>query len=463
MFTDISMQRQHRQSLQLGLIYVVDQLFPAETLHIPYSIPNGIYCELGTSPVSKREVTLIDDHLRRWVYQDLPLELLGKENGYYLFKLGTKTIRSIYPALDRSSYVQDFRLIPFHTGFVLCFSQDGLRDTIYHPPTKLSATYAETLSWLRHLEITQLNNVNAYIDRGEFNELICLAEALHEKKISSIADAIANNRRAVRVVLVSGPSSSGKTTFTQRLSTQLRVNGLKPVSISLDDYFVDRAQTPRDASGQLDFDALEALDIALLNENIDQLISGEEAELPKYNFVTGQREPFGQFMRLEEQNVLILEGIHALNPSLLTLPTSKYTIFKIYISALFQVNIDPCNRVPTTEARLLRRIVRDCQFRGFPPNRTLRQWESVRRGEDNNVFPFQEEADIMFNSSLLYELNILRPFAEPLLQGIPQDDPNKETADRLLNLLTFFRPLPATAVPFNSILREFIGGSIYSF
>ncbi|MCL1853627.1 MAG: nucleoside kinase [Peptococcaceae bacterium] len=456
-----TIRRHQRQTLQLGLLHTAKTLFPEETLHIPYSIPNGLYCELGGSPISKREVARIYETLKTWVYSDSPIDHLGQDQGYSLYRIGGMTFRSVYPALPSSSGISDFRLIPFQSGFVLYLPCESAPENIFVPPANLSATYAETRDWLKHLEINQLDSVNTYIDEGRFDELVTLAEALHEKKVSAIADAITHNRRAVQVVLISGPSSSGKTTFTRRLATQLRVNGLKPVSLSLDDFFVDRDKTPLDAYGHYDFDALSAIDLDLLNHNLDELIAGEEVEMPRYNFATGQREPFGHYMRMDPDNVLIIEGIHALNPQLLKLHAAKYAIFKIYISALFLLNIDPTNRIATTETRLLRRIVRDDLFRSLPVERTLKQWPSVRRGEDENVFPYQEEADIMFNSSLLFELNILRPYAEPLLKTLTHDSPFYEMAQHLLNLLSFFRPMPPNAVPNTSLLREFIGGSVY--
>ncbi|MCL1791785.1 MAG: nucleoside kinase [Peptococcaceae bacterium] len=456
-------RRQQRQTLQLGLLHVSETLFPEETLHIPYSIPNGLYCELGRSPISKREVAHIYETLKTWVLSDSPINYVGQDQGYYLYRIGDMTYRSVYPALSSSSGINDFHLIPFHSGFVLYLPSESAPENIFIPPANLSATYAESRNWLRHLEINQLDSVNTYIDNGRFDELVTLAEALHEKKVSAIADAISNNRRTVQIVLISGPSSSGKTTFTRRLATQLRVNGLKPISLSLDDYFIDRDQTPLDADGHYDFDALEAIDLELLNQNLENLITGEEVEIPKYNFTTGTREPFGTYMRMDPDNVLIIEGIHALNPQLLTLHVSKYAIFKIYISALFLLNIDTANRIATTETRLLRRIVRDDLFRSLPVERTLKQWPSVRRGEDENVFPYQEEADIMFNSSLLFELNILRPYAEPLLKTLDHDSPFYEMAQHLLNLLSFFRPMQPNAVPNTSLLREFIGGSVYRY
>ena len=311
-----------------------------------------------------------------------------------------------------------------------------------------------------NIDIELVKDVNGYIQSGRTMKLVSIAEALHEKEISIIADAILQHRRALRLLLVSGPSSSGKTSFAQRLSTQLEVNGLKPIALSLDHYFVDREHTPRDADGKYDFDSMEALDLPLLKQHIAQLIDGERVEVPQFDFVTGNRLAEYKPMKVGPSEILIIEGIHALNPDLVT-GINRNLIYKIYISALGGLNIDLMSRVPTSEIRLLRRLVRDDKYRGVTPENTIHQWESVRRGEYQNIFKFQEEADVMFNSSMMYEMNALRPFAEAALQKIPIDSPYFDTRERLMNLLTFFEPLDVSKVPFNSILREFIGGSIY--
>lgn len=453
--------RKYRQTLQLGLIKVVQELFPEEKLKIPYSILDGIYCEFSGSLVSPREVRQIEAKLKTWVDQKSTLELLGKDGNCYKYKLDNTKLRTIYPAFDNTSKIGNFKLIDFPPGFILHFEDDSNGSGQFVLPEKLSATYTETQRWLENLNLDEVKDVNSFIQEGRSVELISIAEALQEKKIADIADRIFRERKTVRIVLISGPSSSGKTTFAQRLATQLRVNGLKPVPLSLDNYFVNRENTPRDASGQLDYEALEALDLALLNEQMEKLIHGKTVETPIFDFLTGKRTLDGQYLCLDSDDVLVVEGIHALNPHLLTTIDRNY-FFKIYISSLFQLNIDAYNRVPTTEARLIRRIIRDDKFRGFSPERTLKQWASVRRGENTNVFKYQEEADVMFNSSLIYELNALRSYAEPLLEKIPVESPHQDTVSRLLNLLSFFEPLNTDKIPFNSILREFLGGSIYT-
>lgn len=451
--------RRYRQTLLLGLIKVIKELFPEEKLKIPYSILDAVYCEFPGSLISPREVNVIEQALHEWVQHKSRIEFTEKRNGFYIYKLDANVIKTVYPAFDDTSKIKGFKLYSFAPGFILDFADEAEAPEIFPHPEKLSAAYAESEKWLEVLDLSDVEDVNAYIRNGRAQEIISLAEALQEKKVSDIADMINVDRKRIRIVLISGPSSSGKTTFTRRLSTQLTVNGLKPISLSLDNYFLDRDKTPRDAKGQPDFDTLYALDLSLLNDHLERLVAGEAIETPVFNFITGNKNPHGQIMCLEPHNILLVEGIHALNPSLLTI--SKNFFFKIYVSALFSLNINNLNRVPTTDARLIRRMVRDEKFRAFHPERTLNQWASVRRGEKNSVFKYQEEADVMFNSSLLFELNALRSYAEPLLETVPKNSDNYDAALRLLNLLSFFEPMDTTNIPFNSILREFIGGSIY--
>jgi len=454
--------RRYRQSLILGLIEVVNELFPGEELKISHSILDGIYCELVDSTLSSREVQKIEDHLQNWVLSDQPIHYETRKDHLYHCQINDQEVTTIYPPLDRTGSLKYFKLIHFLPGFILLFPNANHRELIssFVPPEKLSSTFSETQRWLENLHLSTVQDVNAIITAKSSQDLICLAEALHEKKISSIADQIFEKRRNVRVILISGPTSSGKTTFAQRLSTQLRVNGLRPVALSLDNYFLPREQTPLDANGQYDFECLEALDLPLLGAHLKTLIGGFEVETPIFDFVCGGRCPTTKTMKLCSDEILVVEGIHALNPCLLpSLDQNK--MFKIYVSALFQLNIDAYTRVPTTEVRLIRRLVRDDKFRGIEPERTLAQWESVRLGENNYIFPFQEEADVMFNSSLLYELNALRPFAEHLLVSVTPESLHYKTAIHLLTLLSFFNPMDNTTIPFNSILREFSGGSAY--
>ncbi|WP_107995604.1 uridine kinase family protein [Trichococcus paludicola] len=450
-----------RQTVKLGLIKVVHELFPEETLKTSYSILEGVFCNLYGSILSTREVKQIEWKLREWVKKDSSIVLLRKEGGYYHYQVGDIIVKAVYPAFTDTFLVEPFTILPFSYGFIVDFGDiDKGSDRPLIPPVQLSAAFEKNQRWMDNINIEQVQDVNDYIRSGRTMKLVSIAEALHEKEISIIADAILQHRRALRLLLVSGPSSSGKTSFTQRLSTQLEVNGLKPIALSLDHYFVDREHTPRDADGKYDFDSMEALDLPLLKQQIAQLIAGERVAVPQFDFVTGKRLIEYKPMQVGPSEILIIEGIHALNPELVT-SINRNLIYKIYISALGGLNIDLMSRVPTSEIRLLRRLVRDDKYRGVTPENTIHQWDSVRRGEYQNIFKFQEEADVMFNSSMIYEMNALRPFAETALQKIPADSPYYDTRERLLNLLSFFEPLDVSKVPFNSILREFIGGSIY--
>ncbi|AGA69570.1 uridine kinase [Desulfitobacterium dichloroeliminans LMG P-21439] len=454
--------RQYRQTLIFGLIMIIEELFPQEKLKIQYSILDGVYCELENSPLSSREVSQIDERLHEWVDTKPQILSCEEEDGFFHTKVNQTFVKSLYPALRPTGALYPYTLIYYHPGFILHFSNSEYPCELpnFVPPEKLAATFLESQRWVENLHLDQVEDINQNILDGKTMELISLAEALHEKKISLIADRILSQIKNLRIILISGPSSSGKTTFAQRLSTQLCVNGIRPNALSLDDYFLDREHTPRDQDGQYDFEALEALDLPLLNQHVSALIRGEEIECPIFDFVEGRRKNEGKRMKLANDEILIMEGIHALNPRLLPSLVRSH-LFKIYISALFQPNIDAHNRISTTDVRQIRRIVRDDKYRGINSEKTLNQWPSVRRGEINNIFPYQEEADVMFNSSLLYELNALKAYAEPLLITITTDHPYHATAAHLLRLLHHFQTMDVGKVPFNSILREFIGGGIY--
>ena len=453
--------RQDRQTVKLGLIKVTNDLFPGETFETVCSIQEGIFCQLASSALSEREVRQIDLKLREWIQADSPIYLIEDKDGYYHYKLDNIIIKSVHPANARSSMVDLFRIIPFSSGYVVDFLKDKSElSSPFTMPQRLGATYAKSERWLTNINIELVSDANRYITAGRHLELINIAEALQEKEIADIADMVLRERRAVRVILIAGPSSSGKTTFAHRLSTQLRVNGLTPVPIALDDYFLNRDQTPIDEEGNYDFDTLEALDLKLLEKQIEQLIKGATVETPIFDFASGMRSQKTRSLKLGSSEILVIEGIHALNPALIANLT-KSVFFKIYVSALFGLNIDYMNRVPTTEVRLIRRIVRDEQFRALSPEKTLSQWPSVRRGEDKHIFKYQEECDVMFNSSLLYEMNALRTFAESALKMIQPGSTHYATQLRLMRLLSFFEPIDLSQVPFNSILREFIGGNIF--
>lgn len=449
-----------RQTVKLGLIIVIKELFPEESLKIAYSIQEGLFCRFEDSIISVREVRQIDLKLKEWILTEPNIELVKQDGGYYHYRVADNDVKMIYPCEISMKKIDPFELIPYGDGFIINFRDASHENAPWVPPDKLTDTYDKTQKWLKNIKLELLRDVNNYIASGATLKLIGMTEALHEKEISDIADMILQRKAILRVLLISGASSSGKTSFSQRLSTQLSVNGFNPVTLSLDDYFVNREETPLDANGKYDFDCLEALDLPFLHQQLSELIEGKTVDTPIFDFKTGHRTNKTRKLRVGQDEILVVEGIHALNPALFP-NINRNILFKVYITALFELNIDLANRVPSSEVRMIRRIVRGDRFRGTHPEDTLKQWENVRIGEYKNVFKFQEESDIMFNSSLLYEMNALRPYAVESLNKIEDDSPFADTKDRLLRMLSFFEPMDTAKVPFNSILREFIGGSIY--
>lgn len=363
--------------------------------------------------------------------------------------------------LPDTSYLKHFDLKLFENGFVLLFPSRNEPEKLpeFLPELKIFHVQKDSMEWGARLGIPTVGALNSYIVNHKVKDLIMIQEAYHEKKIAEMAAQIAASPEK-KIVLIAGPSSSGKTTFSHRLSTQLSVYGLKPHPVAADDYFVDREKTPLDADGKYNFECLEAIDIEQLNQDMMALLDGRTVELPTFNFKTGKREYKGKFMTLGENDILIIEGIHCLNDRL-TYRLPKESKFKIYISALTQLNIDEHNRIPTTDGRLLRRIVRDARTRGADARKTIEMWPSVRRGEESNIFPYQEKADIMFNSALIYELAVLKQYAEPLLFSIGPEQEEYEEAKRLLKFLDYFLPIPGDNIPNNSLIREFIGGGCF--
>ncbi len=364
--------------------------------------------------------------------------------------------------LPNMGYVKLFDVIAYNNGFVLNLprktSPNELKEFV--PMEKLFATMMEATDWSEKLEIDTVGELNERICNGGLNEMILVQEALQERKIAEIAHDIVS-RGGVKFVMIAGPSSSGKTSFSHRLSVQLKTHGLKPHPIAVDDYFVNREDTPLDENGDYNFECLEAIDIKLFNRDMQNLLAGKTVEIPTFNFKTGKREYKGNYKTLGPDDVLVIEGIHALNDRMSeTLPVeSKY---KVYISALTTLNIDEHNRIPTTDGRLLRRMVRDARTRGASATRTIQMWPSVRRGEEENIFPFQESADAMFNSALIYELAVIKPQAEPLLYSVKPTDPEYHEAKRLLKFLEYFLTVDTVNLPNNSIAREFVGGSCFN-
>ncbi len=362
---------------------------------------------------------------------------------------------------QNTGYIRYFDLVPYEHGFVLMLPapDEPTKVPEFVPSRKLFEVLRESSEWGEKMEIPDVGALNEKICYGHARDLILIQEALQEKRIGQIAEMIAAQPDK-KFIMIAGPSSSGKTTFSHRLSIQLRALGLKPHPIATDDYFVNRTDSPRDAEGNYDFESLQSLDVRQFNEDMTRLLAGETVEMPRYDFIAGERRYKGDFLRLGRDDILVIEGIHCLNDRLShTLPAASK--FKIYISALTQLNIDEHNRIPTTDGRLIRRMVRDARTRGISAEETIRRWPSVRRGEEENIFPFQEEADVMFNSALVYELAVLKQYAEPLLFQIPKDRAEYMEAKRLLKFLDYFLGVDSENIPCNSIVREFIGGSCF--
>ncbi len=474
----------YRRSAAYLLLKACWDLFPGRRLMIKHTLSNGLYCAFLDGPTNDHEIEQISKRMREMVAEDLPIKRLflkKEEASKILAAQGNADTVSVLEYRDKdkvhvyelegfyeyfygymvnhTALLSKFTLHNYCPGMVLQTPEKNDIDLMqpYHEQPKLFQVYLEAKAWAGMLKTPHLAALNDIIARGEIDDLIRVNEALQEKKIAQIADMICSNPQT-RLVLIAGPSSSGKTTFAQRLLIQLRVNGRRPVSVSLDNYFIDKKLTPRDEDGDYDFEAIEALKLDLFNEHLGRLINGEEVEVPLYDFKMGSCLSQGMPLTVPPGEPIIIEGIHGLNDRLTwSIPPEQK--FKIYVSALTQLNIDYANRIPTTDCRLIRRIVRDSRTRGYSALNTIKRWPSVRRGEEKNIFPFQENADIMFNTSLVYELAALKPLVEPLLKEIGHEHPEHVEARRLLKFLSYFRTIPSTSIPPNSILREFVGGS----
>ena len=373
-----------------------------------------------------------------------------------------ETINYFYGVMPLSTgVIKYFDIMNYEKGFIIVYPRRSNPTVVEKiaETKKLYTTFDDYDRLHKALNVANVSELNAWVKSGKIADLIRISEALHEKKLANIADMIASDREK-RIVLIAGPSSSGKTTFAQRLGIQLRVNGIEAVTLSMDNYFVNRDENPRDEDGNYDFECLEAIDVKLFNEQLTALLNGEEVSLPTFDFATGTRQYLGNFARLKENQVLVIEGIHGLNEKLTeSIPRSKK--FKIYISALTALNIDDYNRISTTDSRLLRRMLRDSKYRSHSATATLKMWPSVRRGEEKYIFPYQEEADVMFNSSLVYEIAVLKTYVEPLLADVGRDEPEFSEAKRLYEFLGYFLPIEKDDIPINSIIREFIGGGCF--
>lgn len=474
----------YRRSAAYLLLKACWDLFPGRRLMIKHTLSNGLYCAFLDGPTNDHEIEQISKRMREMVAEDLPIKRLflkkeeaskilaaqGKADTVSVLEYRDKDKVHVYELegfyeyfygymVNHTALLSKFTLLNYCPGMVLQTPEKNDIDLKqpYHEQPKLFQVYLEAKAWAGMLETPHLAALNDIITRGGIDDLIRVNEALQEKKIAQIADMICSNPQT-RLVLIAGPSSSGKTTFAQRLLIQLRVNGRRPVSVSLDNYFIDKKLTPRDEDGDYDFEAIEALKLDLFNEHLARLIDGEEVEVPLYDFKLGCCLPKGMPLTVPPGEPIIIEGIHGLNDRL-TASIPREQKFKIHVSALTQLNIDYANRIPTTDCRLIRRIVRDSRTRGYSALNTIKRWPSVRRGEEKNIFPFQENADIMFNTSLVYELAALKPLVEPLLKEIGHEHPEHVEARRLLKFLSYFRTIPSTSIPPNSILREFVGGS----
>jgi len=483
---DTDGMRFYRRSLTFLLESAFQSLFPNAILTIDHSVVSGgFFCQVfNRVPLSERELTRLENQMKTLVEEDhhlirneYPLEYAiayFKERGFkdkisllqhrkkdhlILYSLGNYKDYHHGYMLPSTGFLKWFSLLPVGDGFIMRFPRRHWPTELQPVPDYLTLidTFRQYGDWLSRLGIDSVGALNNAIVEKRIREVILVSEALHEGRISEIAGAIADQLNRVRVILIAGPSSSGKTTFSKRLTIQLLARGISPFPMEMDNYFLDRDQTPLDEDGEYDFESIQAVNTNRLGEDINKLIAEEEVQLPHFNFKTGQSEP-GALVQLHPGQIIILEGIHGLNPQLVPdIPETQ--IFRIYASALTQLNLDRHNRVSTTDTRLIRRIVRDARDRGYTAQDTIKRWESVRRGEKRYIFPYQQNANVMFNSALVYELSALKPLAEPLLRQVPFGTPEHIEAKRLLTFLEWFLPTDTNPIPDNSILKEFLGDS----
>ena len=479
--------RIYRRTLSFVLVTAAQEVFPEAEIFIEYTVPyGGYFCTVrGREQFSSAELKKLENKMREIVKEDNPINRVPEpiEEARIIFaKRGEKDKVSLVDKrgkddfmmyhlrerkdafygymLPSTGYLKIFKLLKHKNGFVLQYPRRATPDTLLpkYSSSNLDSVFQEYGHWLQLLNVENVGRINTLIQKGKARGIVLVSEALQEQKIAEIAGKIAKKSDNVKLVFIAGPSSSGKTTFSKRLAIQLLAHGLKPFTLEMDRYFVDRKITPRDKNGEYDFEVIEALDRKMLSSNLKNLMAGRKVTLPEFNFVTGTREK-GPTVKLNKNQIIIVEGIHGLNPKLVP-SISSDKIFRIYISALTQLNIDRHNRISTTDTRLVRRIVRDVAHRGANAETTLSMWEKVRRGEKKNIFPYQENADVMFNSALTYELPALKQIVVPLLLQVKSVSPNSVTAKRMLAFLNLFDDIPLDIIPDNSLLREFAGGSI---
>ena len=481
--------KEGRSAYIRGIMFIMGMAFhdvyPEALLTVNYQLHNAMYCRIENMEVTEEMISKVKKRMQEIIDLKLPIThtVMSVEEAKAFYAQNKMTYGKfqiinhakqipLYFCGDYYNYL--YGRMPIHTGMMPYFDLEKYKDGYlvrypdknnpnevgeYKETKKLLATFDEYNDIYRLLNVHTVHKLNRKVENGEINDFILLSEALHEKKISDLADSIAAKKN-VKMVLIAGPSSSGKTTFARKLSLALRLNGLKPVTISVDNYFVERENNPRDEFGNYDFECIEAIDLKLFNDHLVKLLNGETVEVPKFDFKLGTKKYDGTTMKLDEDSILVIEGIHCLNDRL-TQAISKDEKVKIYISDLTVLNIDYFNRISTTDTRLIRRIVRDYQFRGYDALSTLKIWYSVNRGEEKNIYPYQEEADYMFNSSLIYELAVEKKYAVPLLKEIDSTHREYSEAQRLIQLLECFDDVPDEDIPNTSLLREFIGGSIY--
>ncbi len=478
--------RIYTRTISAVFIMACKEIFPQFTVNIEHFLGQGLYAELeGDRTISFSEIEKIKLKMREIVEKDILIirDKIPFKEGISLFeKFGHQDKVRLYKTLDReeiqvyrigdyidgfhgylapsTAYVEVFDLKYYYPGVIILFPSTHSNNIIpkFKEQKKLAKVFKDAKEWVDVLDLGYVGSLNEKILNGEIDEVIRVSEALHEKKIAEIADKICKDDD-INMILIAGPSSSGKTTFAQRLAVHLKVNGKRPIAISIDDYFVDRESTPLNEKGEYDFEDLEAIDLKRFNEDLVKLLEGKEIELPKYNFIKGKSESSGVKIKVDKDHPIIVEGIHGLNPKLATYIPEKNK-FKIYVSALTQLNIDAHNRISTTDARLIRRMVRDVKYRGNDVFKTFELWEGVTKGEEINIFPYQEEADVMFDSALVYELSILKKYVVPLLEEIDNSSVYYSESKRLLKFLNYFQDIEdERIIPPNSILREFIGGT----
>lgn len=490
---DSSGMRTYARSLCFILFKAVTDIFPNAKLFVEHPVSKGYFCNLSIGhSVTLEDVSQIKERMHEIVEANIPfhrtechtaeairifkergmddkVKLLESSGSLYTYYYTLEdTIDYYYGNLvPRTGYVKQFDLVKYYDGLLLRIptrsNPNVLEEVIKQE--KMLDVFKEYIQWSNIMGLSNAGDFNIACAQGYATDLINVAEALQEKKISQIAETIyhrGKNGDRVKLVLISGPSSSGKTTFSKRLSIQLMTNGLKPYPLSLDNYFVDREQTPLDENGKYDYESLYALDLTLFNQQLEALLRGEEVDLPRFNFALGKKEYSGDKLRIDNHTILILEGIHALNPEL-TKHINEANKFKIYVSALTTISLDDHNWIPTTDNRMLRRIIRDFNYRGYSAQETISRWPSVRAGEDKWIFPYQENADVMFNSALLFEFAVLRRHAEPILTDVPRNSSEYCEAYRLLKFIKYFTPVQDKEIPPTSLLREFLGGSSFKY